>query len=213
MLLRYETRYLRGLEKPSHQATLVRIHFHRGDRLRTASSLSTCWNTLYLLRKQTIDGSVLGSTEASSTRTTLTYSLQANAHRTISGILDVRAIQKPAGTRIVIDFSRALSPTDTSYTYKYSTLCKIGACTSCGTPHYLCKCVRLVLIPFSAENSPEIACSPHIPIFMDKNLTEHWCVCEPRVEKEGISYPLMAPDGSACQPGCRGNWRKGTGIV
>lgn len=41
-------------------------------------------------------------------------------------------------------------------------------------------------------------CGQHVPSVMDKIPHEHWCVCEPKVEKHGKHYPPASPN----RPGC-----------
>ena len=55
-------------------------------------------------------------------------------------------------------------------------------------------------------------CGLHVPMVMDKIPEESWCICGPKVEKEGMQYPPMAPAGNPCRPECMGCANKGMGL-
>ena len=49
---------------------------------------------------------------------------------------------------------------------------------------------RLIML---TEKSSWWGCGMHVPSVMKPIAKEEWCICEPKVEKEGVQYPPMAP--------------------
>jgi hypothetical protein len=48
---------------------------------------------------------------------------------------------------------------------------------------------------YETEKKTWVGCGYHIPSVLDRVPEEQWCTCEPRVERDGKSYPPMAEGG------------------
>jgi hypothetical protein len=74
---------------------------------------------------------------------------------------------------ILFPFDAFTPPKTTSQLHKSITMCMKATCSSCGKTTWY-------------------GCGEHIGSVLDNVAADQWCTCEPKVEKNGKTYPPKA---------------------